>query len=637
MSTAGSDPNGGAGAPPPSESPPPDARTPEPAAPAAEPPHAERARHIAIFRWRGIIPLVLLVALISIVYILFIDRIVESTIEEGGTKLLGTAVEVDGLRIRTRETAVEIGSFRIADPFNRMRNLIEAGQIRASLMPEPLIEKKVVVQRLSIRDVRFGNARSRPAPQVTGGGFAPRVLRAIQEWSSQFKQPILSFTPIDTIRAIALDPTKLNTVRTATTLAARTDSVKTALEGGFKSLGIQQTLDSAEAVANRLKGANPLKLGIDGTRKAVADIKHTIDNINAAKQRLDALERNTRTGVTLLASGVRSLDGARRQDYAFARSLLKLPSLEGPQIGEAMFGKVSIDRFQQAMYWAEVARHYMPPGLLPREDPGPKRLRMAGSTVRFPEKAERVYPSFQLQAGDVSFTLPQALGRASYIARLTNISSAPALTGAPTRVDVRPTGDASGVAVRASAELDHTTARLRDQLAATVTGVKLPGFNLPALPARVEPGRGQTALRFLLDGNNLDARWSIRSSEVSWLADSAKLRTLGTVESIAWRVVSGLRALDVTAQLTGDLRHPELSVSSNIDQAVAAQLKKVFGEEVAKGEAKARAAVDKIVQERVAPVQARVVMVQTEAQQRVEDAKRRLDEVKQRLEDELKG
>lgn len=594
-------------------------------------------RRLPIFRWRAIGALILAAALIALLYTLFLDRIVESTVEEGATKLLGTAVQVDGLRIHTFDPSVDVGAVQIADPFDRMRNLVEAGTIRVSLARDPLLERKIVVQRLEVRDLRFGTRRTKPAPRVSHAGFAPRALTALQQWAAQYKKPLLSFTPVDTIRAIVLDPTQLTTVRTATALAARADSVKGATEGGLRELRVQETLDSAQAVVERLRDATPAKLGLDGTRRAVADVKRTIDAVNAAKQRVDALAQSARAGATLLAAGVGDLDAARQRDYAFARSLLKLPSLEGPEISTALFGQVSIDRVQQALYWASLAREYLPPGLLPREEPGPKRLRRAGSTVRFPK--EHAYPSFAIQRGDLSVEIPTPGGHAAtYVAQVTDLSSAPALTGRPTRFAVRPTARPTGaITLSASGTLDHRRSVVHDRAAATVGGVPLPAFDLPVLPVRVDPGRGITQLRIALDGDRVDAVWTIKSNDVRWLADSAKLRTLDAAQALIYRVLAGLPSLDLTAHATGPLLSPSLSVSSNLDRAIGDRLRAVAGEEIAKGEARARAAVDSVVAAKAAPARAKAVAVQREVQQRVDDARKALDERKQQLEAELKS
>ncbi|MGH7719002.1 MAG: hypothetical protein ACREON_09200, partial [Gemmatimonadaceae bacterium] len=202
-----------------------------------------------MFRWRGIIPLALLLLLIAIGYLLFADRFAEQTAEEVATELLGTQVDLASLRIREAETTVELRGLEIADPFDRMRNLLEASGISVELEPLPLLEKKYVVRRLSIRGVRTGTRRSRPARPVEGGGFAPAALREIGRWREQFDVPLLRLTPIDTIRSIALDPTQLGTVRQALELRGDADSLRRTLEARFNDLRLRETLDSARAVA----------------------------------------------------------------------------------------------------------------------------------------------------------------------------------------------------------------------------------------------------------------------------------------------------------------------------------------------------------------------------------------------------
>lgn len=618
MSTAGSDPSAPAPPPPPTtgEAPPP---------------------RVRIFRWRAIAFLALALALFALGYWLFIDRIVESTIEETGTKALGTAVEVSGLDLHTLKFGVNVGAVHIADPFDRMKDLVSAKNITVALDPDALTEKKIVVRRIQVLDLSFETPRKQPAPVVSGGGFAPTALTAIRKWAAQYRKPILSFTPVDTIRAIALDPAKLASVQAANALRARADSLKTATEQGLQGLAIPQTIDSAQALIQRLKGANVRTLGIDGTRRAVADVKRTIDQVNAAKKRVEGFARTTKDGVALLGTGLKGLDAARQQDYAFARSLLKLPSFSGPAISTALFGPVSVDRVQQAMYWASVARQYMPPGLLPREKPGPKRLRMAGTTVAFP-RVDRAYPAFAIESGRLTFTLPGVrTAAAKYDVQVSDISSAPAITGRPTRFSIAPLGNVAGaLGFRAAGVLDHRGRTPRDSVSASAQSLPLPSFGLPVLPVRVNPRRGGLQLAVSLVGDSVDARWAIQSDSVQWVPDSAKLASLSPAESIIWRVLSGLSSLELSARAAGPLTAPRLSVRSNLDRALGDRLKSLMGEQIAKAEARARAAVDSIVNERVAPIRAQVASVQAQAQQRVSDARTQLDKEKQALDAQLK-
>ena len=589
---------------------------------------------VKIFRWKAIGPLLLLLAIIAVLVVLFAEPVARQTTEEVSTELLGTQVDVGRLDLLPRQASVDLGALQIADPFEPRRNLVEADRIVLKLNPEALAEKKLVVQRFALHGMRFGTARKTAARPVTGDGFAPQALRAVRQWSRQFDVPLLQLTPIDTLKQLVLNPAQLGTVQAAQGLLARTDSTRQALDQGFKALDVKGTVDSARALADRLAGTDPRKLGLDGTRQAIQSVQQTLKQVDAARQQVDGLQQNVSQGVKLLGTGVQALDEARKRDYAFARSLLKLPTFSAPDIGNAFFGKVSVDRFQQALYWAELARHYMPPGLLPREDEGPKRLRASGKTVRFPK--EHAWPTFLVELGQVDFSIAEGLLKGAYAASFQGVTSAPALYGKPMIVTARRNAPGSAIAgLDVGAVVDHRTANVRDSVSARLRGVKLPSFDIPGLPFRLQPGTGAANLTFALRGDRLLGRWSIGSNEVAWALDSAGGRR-SDLEQIVWRVVSGLKQLDVNAQVSGTVRAPKLSVRSNLDDAVAQRLKAVVGEEVAKAEAMARAKVDSLVSDKVEPVKQRIAAVQADATRRVAGEQARLDQVEADLQAQLK-
>jgi uncharacterized protein (TIGR03545 family) len=589
---------------------------------------------VKIFRWKAVGPLLLLLVIITVLIVLFAEPVARQTTEEVSTELLGTQVDVGRLDLIPRTASVDLGALQIADPFEPRRNLIEAERIVLKLNPEALTEKKLVVERLALQGMRFGTARKTPARPASGNGFAPQALRSVREWSRQFDVPLLQLTPIDTLKQLVLDPSQLRTVQAAEGLLARTDSTRQALERGFAAVDVAGTVDSARALADRLAATDPRTLGLDGTRQAIQSVQATLRQLDAAKRQVTALQQNVTRGVTLLGSGVQGLDEARKRDYAFARSLLKLPSFSAPDIGNAFFGKVSIDRFQQALYWAELARHYMPPGLLPREDPGPQRLRAAGRTVRFPK--EHSWPTFLVQLGQVDFHIADGLLKGAYAASVQGLTSAPALYGKPMLVTARRDAVGSAIAgIDVGAVVDHRTSAVRDSVSAKLRGVTLPSFAIPGLPFRIAPGTGAANLTFALRGDQLLGHWSIGSREVAWALDSAGRRR-SDLEDLVWRVVSGLTQLDLSADVRGTIASPRLSVRSNLDEAIARRLKAVVGEEVAKVEAKARAKVDSIVSDKVEPVKQRIAALQADATRRAAAQQQRLDQAETDLQAQLK-
>jgi uncharacterized protein (TIGR03545 family) len=589
---------------------------------------------LKIFRWKAIGPLLLLLVVLGILLVLFAEPVARDTTEEVSTELLGTQVDVGRLDLLPRQASVDLGALQVADPFEPRRNLVEADRIILKLNPEALTEKKLVVERFALQGMRFGTTRKKPARPVSGDGFAPQALRAVRAWGQQFDVPILQLTPIDTIRQLVLNPAQLGTVRAAQGLLARTDSTRLGLEQSFKAVDVRGTVDSARALADRLSKTNPRQLGLDGTRQAIQSVQETLKRLDAAEQQVGGLRRNVTEGVRLLGAGVANLEDARKRDYAFARSLLKLPTFSAPDIGNAFFGKVSIDRFQQALYWAELARHYMPPGLLPRQDAGPKRLRASGTTVRFPK--ERSWPSFLVQLGQVDFTIADGLLKGAYAATVQGVTSEPALYGKPTLVSAKRDAPGSVIAgLDVGAVVDHRTASVRDSVSARLRGVQLPSFDIPGLPFRIAPGTGAANLTFALRGDRLLGRWSIGSKQVAWALDSAG-GPGNELQQLVWRVVSGLKQLDVNAQVSGTIKAPKLSVRSNLDDAIAQRLKAVIGEEVAKAEALARAKVDSIVSDKVEPVKQRIAAVQADATARVAEQQARLDQAQADLQAELK-
>jgi uncharacterized protein (TIGR03545 family) len=569
-------------------------------------------------------------------WILLADVLTRSTLSEAGTKALGAQFDIGAVRIRTFETAIELRGVALADPFDRTRNLVEAGTIVLELEPRPLLEKKFVVKRLSIADVRTDTRRAMPARAVPGGGFASRARGEVQRFVSQFNVPVLTLKNLGELKDIVLDPSRLQAVQAATRLAERADSTKSALESAYASLGLKETLDSSSALLTRLQGTNLRTLGVDGARRAAADIRRATARVDSARARVEGLFALTRRGVDSLQAGVAAIDDARKQDYKFARDLLQLPTFEGPDLGAALFGKVTIDRFQQAVYWATLAQQYAPPGLLPRESDGPSRVRMAGSTVHFVKPGN--YPRFLLRRANMDVTVRDGPHNGRYAFAASNVTSDPAVVGEPMLFAFRRvTGGSAVDSLRASGSLDHTSNRHREVFNVQAAGVALPVFSIPTLPFNLDAGRGASEMRFVLDGERIAGRWTIRSNALTWHRDSARARPLNTIESLVARVLTGINQLDLVADIGGTMKAPTLAVRSNLDRQVADRLKAVAGEEVAAAERKVRAKVDEFVEEKSGPVKQRIAELRTEGERRVSEARAKLDEEKRKLEERLKG
>ncbi len=432
-----------------------------------------------LFRWKAILPFLLITGLIVGVWLLFGEEFVRRSSEDYATETLGTEVDIGGLTITESRSRVTLTGLQVADPYDRTRNLFEAGRIVLDLDPVPLLEKKLVIDQMELTGLRFLVTRRKPAREIKSQGIAQRVRAQMGDWKHQFDVPLLSLTPVDTIKALVLDPTKLGTVQAAQSLTRQGDSVRTALQGAIGTIQSGPVLDSARALAARLAATDPQKLGVQGSARAVADVKHALDQLSAIKKQVAGLQQSAQNGVHLLTQGVKDLDAARQKDYQFARGLLQLPSISAPDISYLLFGPATASMFEQALYYTNLGRGYLPPGLDPLRKPGPSRLRMAGTTVAFPKL--KAWPTFLLRQGKIGFSIGGDSTTGAFGATVQGLTTEPAIYGHPTLFSAR--GALQGE-VPLSIDLARRT-RSRDR-----DDARFPGRSTRrGTPSRVRPSR----------------------------------------------------------------------------------------------------------------------------------------------------
>lgn len=573
----------------------------------------------ARFRWRAIVPLGLFLILMIGIWLLFADRVGRIAVERGGTAILGARVDVRALHISLGRGNVTIAGLVVASPFDSLQNLFEADQMVADLDMLPLLEKKVAIDRLAATGLRFGTQRATSGfVRSTGPGASAQIMANVRSWAAQpaLQVPLLQLAT-GKLSIDSLDPRKLQTIQAAESLATRIDSSTRAWTEALSGIDAQAAADSGVAFVQRLQRAKPTDLAL------IRDARRTLDRLKQTRDRLATLERGVAAGAGTLQQGLADIGAARTRDYAFAKSLIRLPPIDAGAIAWVLFGPEAVAKFQRALYYTQLARAYMPPGLKPRPEPA----RQAGISVEFPR--EHKVPGFLLRDAELSFLVgSDSGGPRRYSGRLQGLTSAPAVYGRPTTFDVRtPT-------VSADAMFDHVHDTPRDALGGTIRDVAIPAIALPGLPIRVMPGTGDLTLGFALYGDTLRGRWQVLAPAARWQRDSGGAG--GAAADFLWQVVSRIERLDLIAELGGTLDHPELHVRSNLDAAVSDGLRAAIGDQLASAEAGLRARVDHLADSTLAPVRARVTEVTAQATAQVAQARQAVEQAQARLEQQLK-
>ncbi len=601
----------------------------------------------SLFRWRAIGPLALLLVLMVLAWLLLLDRVVERGIEETGAYLVGARVDLESADVRLREGSVVLRGLAVTNPGAPMTNLFEAEEIVADVRWLPLLEKKVAVDTVAVRGMRFGTERQESGALDDPSPQSGLVAREVSAWAEGARFPPFSLEGLgQAVNVAAVDPDSLRTLSEARALAGRADAVRAEWDRALATLNPQPHIDSARALVERLQQTDPGRLNVIGATRLAGDVRSAISDLGTLRDGVDALSQTAQASLADVRAQFNALDAARRADYGYARGLLKLPPLDAPDISPAVFGDAAIAWVRPVLYWIRLAEQYLPPGLDPRRYRGPDRPRHPGTTVEFPSETSQ--PRFLVQHGELGLELAgEGVAAGSYLARVTGLTSDPSLYGEPLELVAQRSQAAVGPRdIRLRALLDHVTAPVIDSLDLALDGFALPSLDLDALGARLVLGEGATRLALARTGDELGARLTFSSPRATWerLAGTEN-REPGTeapqigsrewAEEFLWRTVSGLREVRIEVQLTGAVQGPALAVRSNVGEAIAGSLRRELGREVQRAEREARAQVDALVSDEVARARRSVAGLETKFRDEIDGALEALGEVGEQLEREV--
>ena len=601
-----------------------------------------------LFRWKALIPLAAFVVLVVLAWVLFVDRLIRLGIEAGGTAVNGAKVELASARLRLFQGDLRLRGLQVTDASQPMRNLFAVDEIELDLGLKALLEKKFDAETVAMRGLTFGGARK------TSGALPPKATApeqqtrdSVQGWASRIPIPTLDLGSLGKaldIRGVA--PESLQSLSQAKALVASGDSLKVAWEGKVAAADPRPVVDSSKALAARLAGTDVRRLGLTGVRDAVAQVQRQLTAIKAERDRLTALQNDVTTQVGALRGRAAALDQARAADYAYARRLVKVPSLDPKDIASSLIGHAVLEHVSPKLAYLHILDHRAPPGTAPQQQAGPKRVRMAGTTFVFP-KAHR-YPTLLLEFAEGTFTLPgRTTAAGDYVARLTGVTTEPAVYGKPLTLLVDRAG-AVAVGprrVHIAGTIDRTRTTPRDTVAADLTGVGLPSLDLAAAGARLDLRTGDQSLSFSRFGDTISGRWFVRSDSVAWTrsggapapAASAPIGSKAWLDALVWNAVSSLKDVEIEARIHGRFASPSFDVSSNIGSAVSGALGKAVAAEVNRAETAVRAKVDSLVGQQVAAARARLAGLDTGPLKTLTDDRSALDGVQKDLESRLRS
>ncbi len=275
-----------------------------------------------IFRWKAIVPLLLLVVALIAVWLLLLDLIVQKTIEFAGAQITGARVDIESVDVQLAAGRLVIEGLQAADPNAPMTNMVEADELIADIRIAPLLQKKVIIDTLAVRGVRFGTPRTTSGELDRTVETTGAVVGRISRWTEELPIPALSLRGLgSTVNVNAIESDSLKTVQLSRRIVTAADSMWERWQTDIRSLDLSTEIDSARAVARRLGNINLRRLSLTRIREITetfSSARNVVRAVEVKRDNLQNLRSGIRNGVRDLQESIRLFDDMRDLDYRYA-------------------------------------------------------------------------------------------------------------------------------------------------------------------------------------------------------------------------------------------------------------------------------------------------------------------------------
>ena len=585
-------------------------------------------------RWKGLIFLVVLVAVCSILSLFFMDRWIESGIEKTASAIVGARVEIEGLHISLVNLSIKLDRMQITDPDKTKTNLIETGRITFSMNPGALLRRRTVIREMTIVEVRTGTTREtdgaipKSIKKESSEPKKPGVLdKARANLTEEVnKLPVMNFD-MDRIRKnLNLDSL---IVLADLTLPRKLDSAQTQIQAtgatwdAFFSTfhpdeDLEQIRDTFSQIdAAKIRTVPELVTTLDQAKKSRNTLLSIQDTIRTRKKRLQ-------TDFAEVRNYASSVDDWYKEDYRSVLAKAKLPDLSVTEIGKMVFGPLLVQRVQQAIGMVQKIRSLMPKKSDQQKKEKPKRLK--GQTIHFRNK--HAWPAFLIEQTNLSGQTgygPDDVGL-SVSGQAKGFTSQPWIYGQPTSFNLN--GSATdGRSLRFEGLLDHVAEKSVDTFDFRLASMNLNNVSIGKtayLPDRITRGKADLTAHAVFEKNRFEIEIDMTAHGLDF--DFQNFQSGNQFVNIVQTVIGKLDRVTLHSRILGEGDNLTFNLDSNLDDRVSKELRSMGSKALRDAQNQVRGRLETIRNDKMGEVNQFYEKQRSEMETRIKDYEKKADE-----------
>lgn len=511
-------------------------------------------------KWLGLKGLAVglgVIVLVAIIALLMIDGIIEKNVEKYGTQAVGARVDLAGADLSLFPLGVTLTGLEVTNPDSPMENAVKAATIKFTLDAMPLLEKKVIIDDMTMDRVQFNTPR-----QASGAvpGLTPTAEDKAKEKAASrcgaVAMPALGLSDVSSI----LSSEKLESLDAVKAVKADIATQQTAWKKKLGGLPDQEKLESYKARFEKLTGGGG-QLG--GFLTAAGDIQNIQKDIQRDLDALKNVQNNLNSEIAVLNRKIDRLAANPMADVNRLADKYALSPQSLSNMSRVLMGDQMCQWVQKALGWYD-------------------RFKKPGTGKQTPEAKSEA-------AGDIPFVLVRK-AEASVVLKsgtikgvFKDITTMPQQLGKPTTFELAGQKLDGLDLIKVLGSLDHSNpAQSINTLKGIVQGYLLENFKLPAdtgVPIVIKKAIADLEIDSSLRGEDLAALITAALKQTSLSVDtSAQASPL--VKALGG-ALEDLSTLTANADVNGTLENYIVTVKSDVDRILKSAMGKVVHQQTA--------------------------------------------------------
>jgi uncharacterized protein (TIGR03545 family) len=546
-------------------------------------------------RWKGVIFLVVVFAIIIVLSFIFTDVWLESQLEQTASGLNGAKVEIDNLDFSIFGPKLNWDRIQITDPKNTMKNMVESGFCEFKMEFFPLLSKKVIIENIQLSGLKTNTDRETDGAISKEERIVISQPNYVKETVNKLKKRVEETPTFQLARQVkSANVDSILSILNITSVK-KIDSLQKELTGKYDTWYKEFTnLDydkDLKAIEQKVKSFDVNKLkGIEDYRNALNNVEQINATINSVNKDFQNKKNSLQNDLSNLKSGISVVDNWVAADYKKALSMAKLPEINTKNIGEMIFGQNVLGQFNQYLGYVAEARNYA--NKLKSDKPEKQKPpRLKGQDIYFYNKYAR--PNFWIQKIDLSGQTENGINLSGLVK---NIVSDQRQIGATTEIDIKGAGE-KGAKVELTGSLNYLEEVPKENFNVSYAGFSLANTKISEskfLPSKVQKGLGSVESTVNLSGDNIEGKVKFVGQKLQFdLSNQPKPKN--KLDEIIQSIVKSIDMLDVIMVISGKGSDLKFRINSNLDDLFVKKMKAILGDEIAAAKKKLQEKIDKEV------------------------------------------